>query len=222
MPLRVNELAVFDHEHKFPALPLFNGQGNPEPGEMFERFGLTERTRIDGCEADAFGQLMNLFLRRLIITRIKQRGGAIWKFRIRHDIKADRVERFDNFGGLGHGGDMLATRSFLYFCYAAEIRSNRVGAIDYDLAGEIAAVGDGIIHRTVRNGEEDDFGAFGGCANRSFTFAAFGMIRCKDDLMALLSKALAERPADVAGADDGDVHTAEFTFLRARSEQAVL
>src|SRR5215472_2986051 len=197
---------VKDLEGQMPAAALAVGKGEPELEELVEQVVLA-RAEVDGVETGVADEAFDGLAVGLVGGGEKIGHDAV-EDGIGEVLPAERVEGAGVAGGGREDGELGgAVRGTL-----AEL----VGGVDDDLARELV----GMVAGETRDGlagnaDDHRFGAVEGLAHRFL-----GRARPVADLVSGRGERLTQRPADLACADDCDVHQISFAFPRVLPETA--
>src|SRR5215469_4087282 len=91
-------LAFQKFKTDFGALAEFQGEADPEHGEGLQESGLDERPAIERNETNFSDESLHYGLCFGIVTAIAHDDTARFELRVRHDVVADCVEGFHDFG----------------------------------------------------------------------------------------------------------------------------
>src|SRR5215831_1472878 len=187
-----------------PAAALAVGQGEPELEELVEQVVLA-RAEVDGVEAGVADEAFD-GLAVGLVGGVEEVGHDAVEDGIGEVLPAERVEGAGVAGGGREDGELGgAVRGTL-----AEL----VGGVDDDLARELVGVVAGEVRDGLAgNADDHGFGAVEGLAHRFL-----GRARPVADLVSGRGERLTQRPADLACADDCDVHQISFAFPRVLPE----
>src|SRR5215472_5278020 len=191
---------VKDLEGQMPAAALAVGEGEPELEELVEQVVLA-RAEVDGVEAGVADEAFD-GLAVGLVRGVEEIGHDAVEVGIGEVLPTERVEGTGVAGGGRKDGEFGgAVRGTL-----AEL----VGGVDDDLAREFVGVAAGEVRdRLAGNADNYRFGAFEGFAHRFL-----GRARPVADLVPGRGERLTQRPADLACADDCDVHPISFACPR--------
>ncbi|HEX5508039.1 MAG TPA: hypothetical protein VFX37_06000 [Pseudolabrys sp.] len=129
---------------------------DPQPRHSFQFARILKTAGIAGIETDLLRELDDLCSRVFIIGGNELKRFRLPLARLRHDCRADLVERFDHFGSGFAGNDFrgrLVGRD-----ERCEIISEIIGidAVNQDFTTQVAAVREHVVNRAPINGKNDN------------------------------------------------------------------
>ena len=139
---------------------------NPQHTERFEEACGGAVTRIDCLKADVLDELEDGRFAGLVIATHEHHRPPPIHNRVRHVVEAGLVERLEDLGTLRPLDHLLQTGRGVADSQLGEVGRQGIGAVDYDLAREVARLFDCTLGGLPRGRQNDDLSEGSGLRHR--------------------------------------------------------